>query len=155
MDYALFCVQLCWSCYISESPQINQVTIPNCSQNGEFHSAGPSTRVSIPPKEKREVKERGVSNSRLLTSQLMVSGLARKSGLVFAGIFNCTRASCQNEQERASGGKPMEAQLLFKLETNNNTQILGAQCYPFLLFALWIKWLQPVKTWMRLAIIEN
>lgn len=140
MDYALFCVQLCWSCYISESPQINQVTIPNCSQNGEFHSAGPFSRVSIPPKEEREVKERGISNSRLLTSQLMVSELARKSGLLFAGIFNCTGASCQNEQERASREKPMEAQLLFKLETNNNTTNSGGAMlsFPFICNMDWI-----------------
>lgn len=132
MDYALFCVQLCWSCYISESPQINQVTIPNCSQNGEFHSAGPFSGVSIPPKEEREVKERGVSNSRLLTSQLMVSGLALKSGLAFAGICNCTGAPCQNEQERAVGEKPVEVSLLFKLETNNNIKNSGGAMPSFL-----------------------
>lgn len=66
MDYALFCVQLCWSCFISESPQINQVTIPNCSQNGEFHSAGPFSRVSVPPWGRKGCWERGISNSRLL-----------------------------------------------------------------------------------------
>lgn len=156
MDYALFCVQLCWSCYISESPQINQVTTPNCSQNGEFHSAGPFSRVSIPPKEEREVKERGVSNSRLLTSQLMVSGLAGKSGLAFAGTFNRTEASCQNEQERAIGEKPMPACLLFKLATNSNkNNILGLQCFSFSLFAIWIEWLQQLKTWIRIAVINH
>lgn len=76
---------------------------------GNSTQQGPFSRVSVRPKEEREVKERGVANSRLLTSQLMVSGLARKSGLVSAGIFNCTGASCQNEQKRAIREKPMEA----------------------------------------------
>lgn len=52
--------------------------------------------------------------------QLMVSGLALRSGLLFAGIFYCIRASCQKEQERAITEKPMEASLLFQAETNNN-----------------------------------
>lgn len=53
--------------------------------------------------------------------QLMVSGLAMRSGLLFAGRFNCIRASCQNEQERAIREKPMKVELLFKLETNTTT----------------------------------
>lgn len=62
----------------------------------------------------------------------MVSGLALKSGLVFAGIFNCTGASCQNEQERAIGEKPIEVELLFKLETNNNIINSGGTMLSFL-----------------------
>jgi hypothetical protein len=50
----------------------------------------------------------------------MVSGVALRSGLRFAGIFNCIRASCQDEQERTIREKPMGASMPFKLKTTNS-----------------------------------
>lgn len=84
----------------------------------------------------------------------MVSGVALRSGLPFAGTLNCIRASCQDEQERASREKPMEASLLSKPQTNNNNKFWGHGVCFCLLF-IWIGGLRPLKSWMRTSVMKH
>lgn len=65
---------------------------------GNSTQQGPSLEYLFLPKEERGVKERGASNSRLLTSQLMVSGLAGERSRLLAHAIALRLLATMNRQ---------------------------------------------------------